>query len=126
MTEKKRLLDLLYKYELIDHEAMSRPDYDSDKSMEACVDFLLAGGVIVPPVKMKQTVYSLERGISQVMVGEVYEICIRRAGVVFRATRKGYFSLAFTAENIGKTVFFTKEEAEKALKAGKERDNGNV
>lgn len=116
MSEKTRLLELLYKYELIDHQAMSRPDYDSDKSMEACADFLLANGASLPPVTIGQTVYSLEKGIySQAFNGEVYEICRRREGTVFRATRKGYYSLAFTEEDIGKTVFFTQKEVEKAL-----------
>ena len=79
-------------------------------------DHFLANGVIVPPVKMRQTIYSIERGITNVFVGEVYEICMRREAVLFRATRKGYFTLVFTADDIGKTVFFTSEEAEQALK----------
>lgn len=73
-------------------------------------------GAIVLPVTIGQTVYTLEKGIrSQFFTGEVYEIQIRREGVVFRSNRRGYFSFAFTEENIGKTVFFTPEEAEKAL-----------
>lgn len=87
----------------------------------AIADHLLANGVIVPPVKMRQTIYSIERGITNVFVGEVYEICMRREAVLFRATRKGYFTLAFTADDIGKTVFFTSEEAEQALKGVERR-----
>ncbi len=53
---KKRLLNLLYKYELIDHQAMSHPDYDSDKSLAACADFLIANGVTLP-VRCKDCLY---------------------------------------------------------------------
>lgn len=82
---------------------------------EVVADYLLNNGVIVPPVKIGQTVYSVEPCISQVFVGEVYEIFQSRYGTVCRSSRKGYYSLAFPAESVGKTVFLTPEEAEKAL-----------
>lgn len=101
MTARERLIELI-----------------TDKwlgGIYAMADYLLANGVIVPPVALGQTVYSLERGISQVFKGEVYEMVVRKEAVVCRATRIGYYSTVFTAENIGKTVFLTREEAEKAL-----------
>lgn len=127
MTERERLKKLLA--ECMDHPENTCP-MPTAKTCEGCkydlgcecdmsgryVDYLLANGVTLPPVKIGQTVYSLEKGIySQFFNGEVYEIQIRREGVVFRATRRGYYTLAFTEENIGKTVFFTPEEAEAAL-----------
>lgn len=134
MTDKDRFMSLLCAVECKGEEARGNcPERRHGQcrtvqKLEICqigviADYLLANGVIVPPVKMRQTVYSIENGISQVMEGEVYEICIRREGVVFRATRKGYFSLAFTAENIGKTVFLTREEAEKALAEGSRNES---
>jgi hypothetical protein len=82
---------------------------------ERIADYLLANGVIVPPCKVGDTVYSIVEGISFVLVGEVYEYVVGREHFVFRSTRKGYFTLAFTEIDIGKTVFLTREEAEKAL-----------
>jgi hypothetical protein len=82
---------------------------------EDIADHLLANGVIVPPCKVGDTVYSIVEGIDFVLVGEVYEYVVGREHFVFRSTRKGYFTLAFTEIDIGKTVFLTRGEAEKAL-----------
>ena len=82
---------------------------------EVVADYLLDNGVIVPPCKVGDTVYSIVEGISFVLVGEVYEYVVGREHFVFRSTRKGYFTLDFTEIDIGKTVFLTREEAEKAL-----------
>lgn len=103
--QKKRLIELL-----------SGHSIDTPDDVEYVADILLSNGANLPPVTIGQTVYSLEKGISQVFIGKVYETCIRREGVVFRASRQGYYTLAFTEENIGKDVFFTDEEAQKALK----------
>ena len=86
-----------------------------DCEREAIADHLLANGVIVPPCKVGDAVYSIVEGINLIFVGEVYEYVVGRGHFVFRSTRKGYLTLAFTEEDIGKTVFLTKEEAEKAL-----------
>ena len=82
---------------------------------EHTADFLLENSVIAPPCKVGDTVYSIVEGIELIFVGEVYECCVGRYGIVFRSTRKGYLVLAFTEEDIGKTVFLSREEAEKAL-----------
>lgn len=84
-------------------------------TVEQIADYLLANGGIVPPCKVGDTVYSIVEGIDLVLVGEVYEYVVGREHFVFRSTRKGYFTLSFTELDIGKTVFLTREEAEKAL-----------
>lgn len=134
MDERERLVGLLCAVECKGEEARGNcPERRhgqcrSVQKLEMCqlgviADHLLANGATLPPVKIGQTVYSLEKCInSQFFSGEVYEIQIRREGVVFRATRKGYYGLAFMEADIGKTVFFTIKEAEKALadrRAGK-------
>ena len=83
---------------------------------QVIADHLLANGVIVPPCKVGQTVYSIVEGINLVLVGEVYEYVVGREHFVFRSTRKGYFTLDFTEIDIGKTVFLSREEAEKSLR----------
>ena len=84
-------------------------------------EYLTANGVIVPPCKVGDTVYSIVEGIDQIFVGEVYEGFFGRYGIAFRSTRKGYLALSFTEKDIGKTVFLSREDAEKALKErGKE------
>lgn len=98
-------------------EILSKPIYPKEgvNLAEVIADYLLDNGVIVPPCKVGDTVYSIVEGISFVLVGEVYEYVVGREHFVFRSTRKGYFTLDFTEIDIGKTVFLTREEAKKAL-----------
>lgn len=99
-------------------EILSKPIYPKEgvNLAEVIADYLLDNGVIVPPCKVGDTVYSIVEGINNIVfVGDVYEYTVGREHFVFRSTRKGYLTLAFTELDIGKTVFLTSEEAEKAL-----------
>lgn len=73
------------------------------------------GRLIVPLFTLGQTVYNIEYGIKHVLIGEVYEIVSNEFGIIYRASRKGYYGFSFTAHAIGKTVFLTSEDAERAL-----------
>ena len=72
-----------------------------DKS-EPLVDYLLKNGVIVPPCKIGDKVYQTD-GVY------IYESTINK--VIYDAP-----NIAFDETAIGKSLFLTKEEAEKALK----------
>lgn len=94
-------------------------------------DHLLANGVIVPPCKVGDTVYRVVEPLiddSFVIEGIVFEYAESfEAGktkkrIYFWAkgedfTRRAY-SLWLEISEFGKTVFLTKEEAERALKGG--------
>ena len=83
---------------------------------DSIADYLLANGVIVPPCKVGQTVYCVVDGIAKVMEGRVRAIWILEDGSQKLDTLiKGYFPQRYTPEDFGKTVFLTKEEAEKAV-----------
>ena len=79
-------------------------------------DFLLANGVIVPPVKMGQTVYRIigNYGGERIHKEFVSQINFYHNGET-RFWEDGH-PLGFTDDDIGKTVFLTREEAENALK----------
>ena len=83
---------------------------------EIIADYLLSNGVIVPSCKVGDTVYSFIQGIPVIYEGRVYEIIYNGHVCIYRGTRKGYFTQAFSEDDIGKTVFLTREEAEQALK----------
>ena len=84
-------------------------------------DYLLANGVIAPPCKVGDIVWFLVKGINCPFEAKVNKIVIQQAGVVMSCGLKGYYSDSFTINDIGKTVFLTKEEAEAELrKRGKE------
>ena len=79
---------------------------------EIIADHLLANGVIVPLCKFEDTIYRIGSK------GEIYgdwELCFIQAypdEVLYIDDSDNYF----TGDDIGKTVFLTKEEAERALK----------
>lgn len=87
---------------------------------EVYADYLLANGVIVPPCKVGDTVYFVvefdEDCKCYVDKGRVYAI-IQNENTLWLSVR--YLSglrYDHTPNDFGKTVFLTKEEAEKALK----------
>lgn len=96
---------------------------------EVIADHLLANGVIVPPCRVGDTVYSYlhrwreEDGIFPYQITNI-TITQNKKGEwtkKYRAMRliEGKtidWQLNFSFDEIGKTVFFTREDAEKALK----------
>lgn len=89
---------------------------------EEIADNLLENGVIVPPVKVGQTVYEIQQDRT-LQKWYVYGI-IKYDGQEWAAKAKNnknkwnYIDKTFAFRLFGKTVFLTKGEAEKALKEG--------
>ena len=77
---------------------------------EVIADHLLANGVIVLPCKVGDWVYMLRNG-------EIHRnhICQVHISQTYAQTFFSCYGEKFGVEQIGKTVFLTKEEAEKAL-----------
>lgn len=90
-------------------EADKKWFYFEDKA-----DYLLKSGVIVPPVKVGDTVYCFGL-IDNVDSGTVYAVS-EDDTLWFSVRYKSGLRYDHTASDIGKTVFLTREEAEKALK----------
>ena len=112
MTERERLRELIYAWEF-EESKVSIADCDTDKSFERLVDKLLANGVIVPPCKVGDTVYVclsrtrvIECKVARIIIEHIEEI-----GMSFIC----YGGMRFDMRHWGKTVFLTREEAEKAL-----------
>lgn len=99
---RDRLIKLLFESELF-----NGADGKADANFLA--DHLLANGVIVPPCKVGDTVYQICNG------GRIYESTIK--GVIYDTS-----GIAFDERAIGKNVFLTREDAEKAL-AEKKKDD---
>lgn len=85
---------------------------------EVIADHLIANGVIVPPCKVGQRVYSISADkvteYSVVAVTLLMTYSIKRIEFQIQNLRGAIIPLYF--EEIGKTVFLSREEAEKALK----------
>ena len=83
---------------------------------ETIAEQLLKNGVIVPPCKVGDKVYTLfYKNIDE---GAVVSCEYSRASGFSYMSSNGKVPTLFNERNIGKTVFFTKEEAEAALKGG--------
>ena len=117
---KKRLVELLRNA----NQDWLRKEYDgeiSEKIEEYVASNLLANGVIVPPCKVGDAVYAVSNNPQNTLVQcrvSAFEITTHDAvaiidiiigDLVLQRQRGIYFG------NFGKTVFLTREEAEKAL-----------
>lgn len=106
---KERLIELLDKV----HRTHLGKEYF--ERLGTIADYLLSNGVIVPPCKVGDTVYRTRGNYCGVKIheGVVDQISIYKDGVI-RFWVLGH-PLGFACDDIGQTVFLTKEEAEKAL-----------
>ena len=101
-------------------------EYQDKEMPKDCVprliaDHLLANGVIVPPCKVGQTAWYADKWAERVKPIKVisYEIC-NSGKEEFGCWGGDFTPTRFHVENIGKTVFLTRQEAEQALKGGAE------
>ncbi|MEE1352136.1 MAG: hypothetical protein UHM23_08845 [Clostridia bacterium] len=99
-----------------------------NKEILDTVDYLLENGVVVPPCKVGDAVYAItlntKTSIVAIHRGYIGSIDIRSAGNYMFICHEGlddepfFENICCKFENFGKTVFFTKEDAERALKGG--------
>lgn len=84
------------------------------EAVDRLADHLLANGVIVPPVKIGQTVYRIRGNFGDIKIHEGFV-----HSIIVEADKMWFYvyghPLHFTEDDLGKTVFLTKEQAEKAL-----------
>ena len=105
MTDRERLINLIDKV-LVKYDRGCLPFV-----MDEIADHLLANGVIVPPCKVGQTVYELRCNdpFSEDISIDIVPSTVKDFAIL---TTEDIHGMA----GVGKTVFLTKEEAEKALK----------
>ena len=100
-------------------------EYRDDETLTNCyscliADHLIENGVIVPPVKMRDTVYIVTPG-GKIHEKKVLGVTINVGLSLYdEVWAKRVFlcegALVFKEDEIGKTIFLTREEAEQALK----------
>ena len=110
MTERERLIELLKESEKKVSEIFSEP-LEIEEWLGVYADYLLANGVTVLPCKVGDTIYRCGDPIKKVYEWEIEHIELYLDAIVFVDDSDN----EFTAEDIGKTAFLSKEEAEKAL-----------
>ena len=129
MTERERLIELLMQGELEADRRGVLLCSQSKWKAEIMADFLLSNGVIVPPCCIGDTVYEIRENGKNPISGKRFDRCITTVQMLdCAAIRKStlYAKEKRYAKNdsvrLGKTVFLTREEAEKALE--EREDNG--
>ena len=110
MTDRERLIDLIREAKKYKKNANS----DLERNM-IFADYLLEHGVIVPPCKVGDRVYRPSDCLGVVQF-VIISFNIYENEMFFTDDSENIIYLS----DIGKTVFLTREEAEKALK---EREN---
>lgn len=122
MTERERLIELIshYQVEITAYEASC--GRSTRAVSERLADYLLSNGVIVPPCCIGDTVYEIRENGKNPISGKRFDRCITTVQMLdCAAIRKStlYAKEKRYAKNdsvrLGKTVFLTREEAEKAL-----------
>lgn len=132
MTDRERLIDLIEKFgdDIAFCDICKRPDSDCDGCRnERFADYLIEHGVIALPCKVEDTVYSWKHYWDK--EGDIVPYQI--TNITVTQNKKGVWTkkyramqvingktidwqLNFAFDEIGKTVFPTREKAEKALK----------
>lgn len=125
---KEKLKELLIK---ADENAAGKMIMDYKDAVDDIADYLLANGVIVPPCKVGDVVYDYlhkwkkEDGITPYQITNI-TITQNKKGIWTKKYRAMQildgktidWQINFSFDDLGKTVFLSREEAEAALKGG--------
>ena len=126
MTDRDRLIELISKSDILCDDC---GEYGNSYCTEALADYLLANGVIVPPCKVGDTVYSIQGFDGKPEQCEPYEVTditiYENNLVVVHITDNLLFTRNMYVDDFGETVFLTKEEAERELKKRGEQNACN-
>ena len=114
MTERERLIELI-------REAMKNHEITVENyvipTSDYIADYLLKNGIVVPPCKVGDMVYGITaKGIREIKIESIHYWC----SGIWKCngwSGKGKYRVGyeFSFDDIGKTVFLTREEAEQAL-----------
>ena len=113
MTDRERLIELIW------NSIANRLGTIFRENVEDIADDLLANGVVLLPCKMGQKLYDVTEFFNGCLYPEMYEMVSNE--MYLERTDKDtivftYDGMYIKHEDIGKTVFLTKEEAEAKIK----------
>ncbi|MGM9936619.1 MAG: hypothetical protein ACI38A_04690 [Candidatus Ornithomonoglobus sp.] len=107
---RERLIELILKSDIL---CDTCGENSSLFCIEALADYLLANGVIVPPCKLGDGIYITVKDTIPYVTNELVERFFITNKVQYV---KCYSGAIYLFRDFGKTIFLTREEAERALK----------
>ena len=120
MTDRDRLIELINEKQLWEIDQIQPNGFKIELfENEDLADRLLANGVIVLPCQIGQKVYDIGEFVLGVVAPEIYELRADEMTIekgIDGALNFVYDGMYINNEDIGETVFLTKEEAEQKLK----------
>ena len=115
MTERERLIELLMQGDIAAAKQGVFNCCMCRREAETIADYLLENGVIMPPVKVGDTVYIFERG------SYIIPICGQgKPHWEIKIEKCSFKYWLLDNHKFGVNMFFTREEAEKVLKEREE------
>ena len=118
MTERERLIELLMQGDIAAAKQGVFNCCMCRREAETIADFLLENNVFIAPVTEGDSVCIILFG--RILPFDVIDVSLFRKTLIFKAQHGWNLTRVFKMEDIGKTVFLTREEAEKALKEREE------
>ena len=117
MTERERLIELIKQKQDGGSKYGDNILHETKCSNAELADYLLENGVIVPPVKVETTVYYTDSYRHLIKPLEIigFEVDYTKRICKYYCRGGDYTPAWFKPAEIGKTIFLTREEAEKAL-----------
>ena len=116
MTERDKLIQLIQDSNCVDYWNYYTDDFKEPDPVQTLADYILEDGWVRPPCRLHQTMWGISwnnrideckvSGLTQKVDGSWK---IRLTNLHY----KGVFEI--TVDDIGKSVFWTKEEAEKEI-----------
>ncbi len=90
--------------------------------VDTIADAILADGWIRPPCKVGDRVYDISEFFDGTHSPEIYEYTVERIEITEEKGKQIFYiaDLKYPSEEWGKSLHFSREEAEKALKGGGE------
>ncbi|MDO4810558.1 MAG: hypothetical protein Q3985_01310 [Eubacteriales bacterium] len=114
MEQREKLIELL---RLCVHSDSADPPDVDEFALGLDADHLLANGVVVLPCKVGDTVYDIYEALHN-GEGDVRALKVTDTHIHLDRRNKAWIIICgyyFAIDDFGKTVFLTREEAEKAL-----------
>ena len=117
MSERERLIELLMQGDIAAAKQGVFNCCMCKREAEILADHLLENGVIVPPVQVGATVYCTDSYRHLIKPLEIigFEVDYTKRNCKYYCSGGDYTPAWFKPAEIGKTIFLTREEAEKAL-----------